>query len=210
MLKRFEKLQYMVIGAVLMAVGIGIGSIFTPPLVAQRNNVFDEIICHELIVVGPNGDDVVTLGSSGNGGAMSVFDYTGKSIMKINSTMIGNAMVIYDSVGRESISLFGTMNERGVFLSDTSGKEVVKIGVAPGTNSVEIYGSDGGDFLTTLHARPDASRLVLSDENGKVGMILQGNSADNHLLIYNDAGGFKKYTGETILTGPVNPNYQGK
>ena len=63
MLKRFEKLQYMVIGAVLMAVGIGIGSIFTSPLAAQRNDVFDEITCRKLTVIDKNGETAISLAS---------------------------------------------------------------------------------------------------------------------------------------------------
>lgn len=66
MLKRFEKLQYMVIGAVLMAVGIGIGSIFTTPIVAEKDNVFDEITCRQLVVVGKDDTTRIILNTDFN------------------------------------------------------------------------------------------------------------------------------------------------
>ena len=110
MLKRFEKLQYIVIGAVLMAVGIGIGSIFTPPLVAQRNNVFDEIICHKLIVVDGNGNEAVNLSSIAGGGFVSVIDENGKTGVNLSSTPLGNGMMILDKEGRESIHIAATVD----------------------------------------------------------------------------------------------------
>lgn len=67
-MNRRQKLSYMALGAVIMAVGIGLGAVFSPPLVAQRNvvggaiGVFDEIRCGKLITVDETGNEYVTIG----------------------------------------------------------------------------------------------------------------------------------------------------
>ena len=63
-----QKLGYTVLGAVIMLVGIGIGSILSPPLIAQRNGAFDKIICRELEVIDEKGNRVCRLYSRGEGG----------------------------------------------------------------------------------------------------------------------------------------------
>lgn len=46
-----QKLGYMALGAGIMLVGLVIGAIVSPPLIAQRNGVFDKIVCREIEVV---------------------------------------------------------------------------------------------------------------------------------------------------------------
>ena len=50
-----QKLGYMALGAVILAVGITIGQFVTPNIEAQSNGVFDTITCRELRFVGENG-----------------------------------------------------------------------------------------------------------------------------------------------------------
>ena len=38
-----QKFGYTVLGALIMLVGIGVGSIVSPPLIAQRDGVFGEL-----------------------------------------------------------------------------------------------------------------------------------------------------------------------
>ena len=54
-MNRQQKLGYMVLGAVIMAVGIGLGAVVSPPLIAHRNGVFDEVVCGKLTVVNEKG-----------------------------------------------------------------------------------------------------------------------------------------------------------
>ena len=59
-----QKLGYIVLGAIIMLVGIGVGAIVSPPLIAQRDGVFGEIQCTRLTVVDNKGKNVVVLGST--------------------------------------------------------------------------------------------------------------------------------------------------
>ena len=58
-----QKLGYTVLGAVIMLVGLNVGSILSPSLVAQNNGVFDEIECSVLRVINKNGNPAILLGS---------------------------------------------------------------------------------------------------------------------------------------------------
>ena len=51
-----QKLGYMALGAVIMAVGITIGQFVTPNIEAQSNGVFDTIVCRELFVRNTDSD----------------------------------------------------------------------------------------------------------------------------------------------------------
>jgi len=55
----------MVLGAVIMLIGLAIGAIVSPPLIAQRNGVFDEIQCSRLKVVSRWDESMVDIGPSG-------------------------------------------------------------------------------------------------------------------------------------------------
>ena len=64
-----QKLGYTVLGAVIMLVGIGVGAIVTPPLVAQgRDRVFDTIMCNALVVVDEAGTHRIVMGTEGGAG----------------------------------------------------------------------------------------------------------------------------------------------
>ena len=72
-----QKLGYTVLGTVTMLIGLGVGAIVSPPLIAQRNGVFDEIECSKLTVVDKTGKPAVLLATSGTGSSVTVFDKSG-------------------------------------------------------------------------------------------------------------------------------------
>lgn len=57
-----QKLKYIALGAVIMLIGMGVGSTLTTPLVAQHNGVFDTITCREIKVVDKTGKRIAFLG----------------------------------------------------------------------------------------------------------------------------------------------------
>ena len=62
-----QKMKYTALGAVIMLIGMGVGSTLTPPLIAQRNSVFDTITCRTLKVVDKVGKEKVALIAYENG-----------------------------------------------------------------------------------------------------------------------------------------------
>lgn len=60
-MKRKICVRSMVVGAGIMLIGLVVGAIVSPPLIAQHNGVFDEIICQNLRVVDDNGNTGIHL-----------------------------------------------------------------------------------------------------------------------------------------------------
>ena len=56
-----QKFGYTLLGALIMLIGIGVGAIVSPPLIAQRDGVFDEIQCRRLKTVDENGNEAGVL-----------------------------------------------------------------------------------------------------------------------------------------------------
>ena len=54
-MKRKICVKSMALGAVIMLIGLAVGAIVSPPLIAQRNGVFDKIQCTGLTVVDEDG-----------------------------------------------------------------------------------------------------------------------------------------------------------
>ena len=59
-----QKLGYMALGAGILALGMAIGQWTTPDIKAQRNGVFDKIVCRELEVVDKDGKKAIVLQSN--------------------------------------------------------------------------------------------------------------------------------------------------
>ena len=60
-MKQKVNMRDMVLGAVIMLVGLAVGAIVSPPLIAQRAGVFGEIQCTSLTVVDNDGKVAVVL-----------------------------------------------------------------------------------------------------------------------------------------------------
>ena len=70
-MKRKVCIRSMVLGAVIMLVGLAVGAIVSPPLIAQRERVYDKIQCRELEVGDENGNQVI--GLRGNGWKQQIY-----------------------------------------------------------------------------------------------------------------------------------------
>ena len=73
-MKRRICVRSMGLGAVIMLIGLAVGAIVSPPLVAQRNGVFDKITCRGLQVVDENGKQAIVLTSAESRNAVTVLD----------------------------------------------------------------------------------------------------------------------------------------
>ena len=69
-----QKLGYTMLGAVIMLVGMSVGSILSPTLIAQNNGVFDEIQCTKLTVVNELGEERIRIDAPGNFASFRMFD----------------------------------------------------------------------------------------------------------------------------------------
>ena len=109
-MKRKVCVRSMFLGAVIMLIGLAVGAIVSPPLIAQRDGVFEKIVCHELEVVNKSGTRAVSLRSGDDGkNDVLLYDGFGRKAITLNATtfepMSGNALQIHSHRGDIGISL---------------------------------------------------------------------------------------------------------
>jgi hypothetical protein len=80
-----QKFGYTLLGALIMLIGIGVGAIVSPPLIAQRNAVFGEIVCNQLKVVDKYGKEAVLLVAREIANGVIVCNKEGKSVISLSA-----------------------------------------------------------------------------------------------------------------------------
>ena len=117
-----QKFGYTVLGALIMLVGIGIGSIVSPPLIAQGDGVFDEIKCTKLTVVDKAGKPAVALATSEDGNRVTVTDKAGKPAFVLSTDEEGNRVTVADKAGKPAVALAANKDGNHVVVIDKAGK----------------------------------------------------------------------------------------
>lgn len=229
MLKRFEKLQYMVIGAVLMAIGIGIGSLFTTPLNAQRNGEFDKITCRSVNVVDKNGNPAVLIGSIESGNSITILNKKGKPAVGIMyHTSEGNALVTFSETGESTSTYTGSrQGENMMVVKNNEGNRAVILSSRPevsliglfdpnkdqpavsitsdqNENMMHFYNKKNITAAASLGSKPNSNGLIVKNQEGDP-MIYLVNELKRNQLYLNDENG----NPATILHGKSGDNYLG-
>ena len=110
-----QKLGYVALGALIMLVGLAVGAIVSPPLIAQRNDVFDKITCRSLEVVDENGNIAVRLESS-------LFSYDDQGNIDM-----GAGLLVYDSLENVAIGVVSQESANRVYVNGKAGDESIKL-----------------------------------------------------------------------------------
>lgn len=103
-----QKVGYTVLGAIIMLIGIGVGSIVSPSLIAQHNGVFDEIVCSKLKVVDKASNPAIELATDEDGSHIRINDKEGKvalGMLALKDDMSINGLYIYDKTGKHAVSM---------------------------------------------------------------------------------------------------------
>ena len=149
------------LGAVIMLIGLVVGAIVSPPLIAQSNAVFHKVVC------GSNANAVL-LGSTDESNYVSVSDKQGKETVTLRSAVfVGNSVTVYDNQGKESVVLSGTAahNSLNVF-NKKSGIPGINILSGEGANGVAILDQQG-EIVIVLASNDKKNRVVVIDKTGK-------------------------------------------
>lgn len=91
-----QKFGYTLLGVVIMLIGIGVGAIVSPPLVAQRDAVFGKIECAELEIVNKNGKPAFLLGPYKEHNRLAVYNQAGKLGFSLMSGKTSNSFSVFD------------------------------------------------------------------------------------------------------------------
>ena len=130
-MKRKVCVRSMVLGAVIMLVGLAVGAIVSPPLIAQKNGVFDKITCRELEVLDENGNLAIVLSTElisrdnepkANGVLVLDKQHNGGGIKLICGAQ-KNWINVSGEGATESINLsVGEQRDASIYISDGLGK----------------------------------------------------------------------------------------
>ena len=152
-----QKCFYTALGAVIMLIGIGVGSIVSPPLIAQdtlEKGVFSEIECKRLVVR----------------------DKAGNKAVALYAEALGNSVALYNSEGKRAVILSAGKRGRSnsVTIRNKSAKNTINLSVSEqlGT-SVSIRNPAGKRGITlaarkAIYARKARNNITIWDEAGAV------------------------------------------
>ena len=139
-----QKLGYMALGALIMLIGMGVGStFFTPHIEAQQNGVFDTITCRELKVVDKNGQQAIEL-NGGAGNYIVIFNNkNGQSAIELGSLGANNIMIC-DENGKKAIGLKSFRGGNSIDISDQNGKVAFEFNAYTHTNELSVHNKSDG------------------------------------------------------------------
>ena len=163
-----QKLGYTALGAVIMLVGLGFGAIFSPPLVAQKDGVFDTIECSTLAVLDKHGNPGIIIAANED----------------------ANAILLYDQAEREAAILYARGENRHLSLSNPDGTSAASIDSTENGNNLTLY-NDTGKSAITLDVTHALGRIIgVFNEKGKAAIGLSSLiERDSNFLSVQDKAG---------------------
>ena len=189
-----QKLGYTVLGAVIMLVGLGLGTIVSPPLIAQRNGVFDEIECSKLTVVDKSGERAIDLSTNPLGRSITVYDTSGKPAVDLTAhgaaygMTIGNTVTLYDREGKQRVGLLADEESSIVYLKDKSGNTGVGL-ASEEDNVITVYDKLSKPVVTLHSADIMGNGMLIMDKAGSTAIQLEsGTTYGNSISVWDKAG----------------------
>ena len=146
-----QKCFYTALGAAIMLIGIGVGSIVSPPLIAQdtpEKGVFSEIECRRLVVR----------------------DKAGNKAVALYAEALGNSVALYNSEGKRAVILSAGKRGRSnsVIIRNKSAKNTVNLSVSEQLGTSVSIRNPAGKGRIHLSARESGSRISVADKAGNV------------------------------------------
>ena len=217
----------MMLGAVIMFIGLAVGAIVSPPLTAQRNAVFGEIVCTGLTVVNEEGKQVIELGSSTTDkGVVEVRDQNGKKGIRLIAGEQGSSVIVAAPGGGDwAVSLSsqkttssilmswrgqaavhlgaGVADGNGVAIFDKAGKTAIRLQADEEGNDLQILNK--GEILGIgLGTHAKGNGVTVFDKAGNRAIVLDGDEEFNTVTVYDKAGkqaiGFYGFPGGVMQT----------
>ena len=185
-----QKLGYMVLGAVIMLVGLGLGAIVSPPLIAQRNGVFDEIECSKLTVVDKNDKLAIILAANEDENGIVLLNQAGTMSARLSADKDGSSLGLFNAEGEQSIALLGTEKGGIVALYDGDGQKGIYLVVNELARFITVFNEEGKEAisLSSLNQVGD-NRITVFDTEGESTILLDSSRIlGNHIKFY-DTGG---------------------
>ncbi len=161
-----QKYFYASLGAVIMLVGILVGSIVSPPLIAQRKDMPGDIKCTSLIVVDKSGEPAIVLRTD---------------------EALGNGVVLHNPVGTPAVLLVADETGNSIAVADKSGEAAVLLRTSELANRVIVRSPLGKDGVR-LSAGKVANRVTVSNPEEANAVQLYADEVANRVTVHNRVG----------------------
>ena len=163
-----QKYFYTALGAFIMLVGIGVGAIICPPLIAQREEVLGDIQCASLTVVDASGEPVIILRTDENlGNGVVLHNPAGTPAVLFVADETGNSVAVTDKSGEPAVLLRTSELASRVIVRNPSGKDGVRLSAGKVANRVTVYNPEETNAVQ-LYADDMTNRVSV---HNKVGII---------------------------------------
>ncbi len=188
-MKRKICVRSMGLGAVIMLIGLAVGAIVSPPLIAQRNGVFDKITCRKLEVVDEDGNPAVGLSSSEEGNSVVVLDKQGEIAIGLSSSEERNDVLVSDKQGQGGINL-SSLSVLGSYVTiyDDQGKESVVLSGTAAHNSLNVFNKKSGIPGINILSGEGANGVAILDQQGEIVIVLASNDKKNRVVVIDKTG----------------------
>ena len=206
-----QKFRYTLLGAVTMLIGMAVGVIISPPLIAQRSGGIDEIQCSKVTIVDKYGEPAIVLGiTEENGTAIEIFYPDGKKGVRLSASEGGSSLGINNPSGESTFSILTSStltmmnmdhnNEHtgigfrifngissSIEVNTPTGKKGLELSSADQfSNVLNIYDKAG---TNTIHANGHNRFIQLIDEEGDLAVTLDSDSGiGNSVNVYEKEG----------------------
>ena len=172
-----QKLGYTALGAIIMLIGLTIGTIVAPPLTAQRNGIFDVIECNELIVTNRYGRSAITLsGSHSTENSLIIHDKTGREGVAIYAGADANGISFFDKSRNARMILAHAEGSQMITMRDHIKRNAIVIAASPNReNSINVYGQGQIPGAIALKDGEDNYEVMLSTHQSIGNMVMMNN-----------------------------------
>ena len=101
-----------------MLIGLAVGTIVSPPLIAHNNGVFDKITCREIEVIDKDGNEAIWLYTTKHGGGIRMGSKDGRNAIMVLGKDGGNVQL--SGKGKE----FKRVMDTDMYVRDGAGVEM--------------------------------------------------------------------------------------
>ena len=161
-----QKCFYTALGAVIMLIGIGVGSIVSPPLIAQRESMMGDLKCSSLTVVDALGEPAIVLRADetlGNG--IVLYNPSGIPAVLFVADDTGNSVAVTDKSGEPAVLLRTSELANRVIVHNPAGKDGVRLSAGKVANRVTVYNKAEANAVQ-LYADEIANRVTVHNQVG--------------------------------------------
>lgn len=163
-----QKCFYTALGAFIMLVGLGVGALICPPLIAQREDVLGDLKRAGLTVVDRSGKPAIVLRADealGNG--VVIHNPTGTPAVLLVADDTGNSLAVADKSGEPAVLLRTSELANRVIIRNPDGQNGIRLSAGKVANRVTVYNPEEANAVQ-LYADEMTNRVSV---HNKVGMI---------------------------------------